>query len=409
MAFDLLLAGGRVIDPASGRDGPADVAFAAGQVAAIGEGLPRAAAREVVDCAGALVTPGLIDLHAHVYWGGTPLGVDALRLAARSATTTFVDAGSAGAGNFLGFRAHVIEPAAAAGGPRILAFLNIAFPGIFGFSARFMVGECSDHRLLCAREAVACAEDHRDLIVGVKVRAGRIAGGSSGIGPVEVAREAADRLGLPLMAHLDDPPPGREALLGLLRRGDILTHCFRPFPNAPVDGAGQVRADMRAARARGILFDIGHGMGSFDHAVARAMLADGLAPDIISSDLHLFCVDGPAHDLPTCLSKLLAAGMPLEEVLCAATLAPARAIGREDLGRLAPGLPGDAAVLRLERGAFPLTDATGAQVMAGERLVAAGVVMGGRWHPAPPAPPAPPEPPPPARSHAEALRRHWPR
>lgn len=134
---------------------------------------------------------------------------------------------------------------------------------------------------------MACAEDHRDLIVGMKVRAGRVAGGASGIGPVEVAREAADRLGLPLMADLDDPPPGRDAVLSLLRRGDILTHCCRPFPNAPVDGAGRVRADMRAARDRGILFDIGHGTGSFDHAVARAMLAEGLAPDVISSDLHL--------------------------------------------------------------------------------------------------------------------------
>ena len=309
------------------------------------------------------------------------------------------------AANFLGFRRHVIEPAADA--PRILAFLNISFGGIFGFSSRLMVGERAEIQLCDAREAVACARDNADLVLGMKVRTGRIAGGASGIGPLEVALEAADELGLPLMTHIDDPPPGRRTVLGMLRPGDILTHCFRPFPNAPVQN-GRIREDVRAARARGLIFDIGHGMGSFDFAVARTMLAEGFEPDVISIDLHLFCVEGPVYDLPTCLSKLVALGLSLPAAIRAATLAPAEAIGRSELGRLAPGLPGDATVLRLESGQFAFRDVRGNIVKSQERLVSAGIVMGGRWMPndAPGPDLAAPVPALPA-THAEAVRRHF--
>ncbi|TIO90680.1 MAG: amidohydrolase/deacetylase family metallohydrolase, partial [Mesorhizobium sp.] len=136
-------------------------------------------------------------------------------------------------------------------------------------------------------------------------------------------------------------------VLPRLRRGDILTHCFRPFPNAPVFASGAVRPDMRQARERGVIFDIGHGMGSFDFEVAKAMLAEGLAPDVISSDVHLYCVDGPAFDILVCMSKLMALGMPLVEVVRAATQRPADAIARPELGALKVGGIGDVAVLRL--------------------------------------------------------------
>ncbi|TIS89903.1 MAG: amidohydrolase/deacetylase family metallohydrolase, partial [Mesorhizobium sp.] len=149
MQFDLLIKGGRVIDPASGLDAPRDIAVADGRIAAI----ESETAGEVVDASGCIVTPGLVDLHSHVYWGGTSLGVDADRLAAKSGTTTFIDAGSAGAGNFLGFRRHVIERSKV----RILAYVNISFAGIFGFAETVSVGECSDLRLCEPREV-----DRRD-------------------------------------------------------------------------------------------------------------------------------------------------------------------------------------------------------------------------------------------------------
>jgi dihydroorotase len=377
MSFDLIIKGGRLIDPANGVDRIQDVGIADGRVAAIGEQLPAEGAGQIVDASGCIVTPGLIDLHTHVYWGGTSLGVDADRLAARSGTTTYVDAGSAGAGNFLGFRCHVIERARV----RILAYLNLSFAGIFGFSNRLMVGECADLALCDPVEAVACAREHSDVVIGVKVRSGRIAGGTSGIAPVEVAIEAADRIGLPVMAHIDEPPPGRLEVLDRLRKGDVLTHCFRPFPNAPVNGAGRIRADMQLARERGIVFDIGHGMGSFDFDVAKAMLKDGFAPDVISSDLHLLCVDGPAFDLLVCMSKMHALGLPLVEVVRAATERPANAIGREDLGRLAVGSPADVSVLRLVSGHFTYSDSSGGELVADQRLISEGIAVGGRWWP----------------------------
>ena len=377
MQFDILVRGGRVIDPATGLDALRDIGIAAGRIAAIEPSVPGDRARQVIEASGCLVTPGLVDLHSHVYWGGTSLGVDADRLAARSGTTTFVDAGSAGAGNFLGFRRHVMERSKV----RILAYVNISFGGIFAFSRTVMVGECANLNLCEPREVVACAREHAEVVVGVKVRAGRNAGGTSGIAPVDLALEAADRAGLPLMAHIDEPPPGRSEVLPRLRGGDVLTHCFRPFPNAPVFASGAVRPDMRFARERGVIFDIGHGMGSFDFGVARAMLKQGLAPDVISSDVHLYCVDGPAFDILVCMSKLMALGMPLADVLSAATRRPADAIGRSDLGRLAVGGPADVAVLKLHTGEFTFIDAVGSRLIAPERLVSQGIVAGGTWWP----------------------------
>lgn len=377
MQFDLLLKGGRLIDPVSGLDAQRDLAIAGGRIAAIDSDIPFERAVRVIDATGSIVAPGLIDLHSHVYWGGTSLGVDADRLAAKSGTTTFIDAGSAGAGNFLGFRRHVIERSKV----RILAYVNISFAGIFGFSQTVSVGECSDLRLCEPRETVAAVREHADVIVGVKVRSGRHAGGSSGIAPVDLALEAADQAGLPLMAHIDEPPPGRSEVLPRLRKGDILTHCFRPFPNAPIFASGAVRPDMRLARERGVIFDIGHGMGSFDFEVAKAMLGEGLAPDVISSDVHLYCVDGPAFDILVCMSKLLALGMPLVEVLRAATQRPAEAIARPELGTLAVGAIGDVAVLRLRPGRFTFVDAVGASLIAEQRLVSDGIVVGGTWWP----------------------------
>src|SRR5438132_12272756 len=233
--LDLFLKGGRIVDPASGHDEVADIGFGDGRVAALGSGLPLRGS-EIVDARGLIVVPGLIDLHTHVYWGGTSLGVDAAELAPRSGTTTFVDAGSAGPDNFHGFRRHVIEPSPL----RILPYLNVSFPGIFAFAATVMVGENTDLRLIEPRECVRVVNENRDLVVGIKVRAGRNAGRSPGVAPLDMAIEVADEVGLPVMAHLDHPPPSRLEVLSRLRRGDVLTHCFRPFPNAPSMADGRV-------------------------------------------------------------------------------------------------------------------------------------------------------------------------
>jgi len=373
--FDLVLKGGRLFDPGRNVDTVADIGFRNGRVAAIDANIPADAARDAQDVTGLIVTPGLIDLHTHVYWGGTSLGVDADEMALRGGTTTFVDAGSAGAGNFKGFRRHVIERSKS----RILCYLNISYAGIYGFSKNVMVGECGDIRLLDAREAVACGREHSDLIVGMKARIGRIAGGTSGIAPLDIMLEAADRLQLPCMTHLDYPPPGRSEVIPRLRKGDVLTHCYKTFPNDIRGGDGHVRAEIKQARERGVWFDIGHGMGSLDFEVAEAMIADDFLPDTISSDVHALCIDGPAFDLLRTLSKFLCLGMTLEQVITAATTTPARAIDRSDLGSLAIGAVGDATVLTERQGSFDYMDSLGRSMTGDRRLFCRGLVRGGEW------------------------------
>ncbi len=374
MTSDFAITGGRVVDPANGRDEIADIAFVGGQIAAIGAGV-GAGAKESVRADGLLVTPGLIDLHTHIYWGGTSLGVDPDAYMGRSGCTTLVDAGSAGPANFHGFRAHIIEPARS----RILAYINASFAGIFAFSPTVMVGESADIRLLNPAEVVRVARLHPDLIVGVKVRVGLVASGGIGVAPLDIAIEAAEALGLPVMAHLDHPPPSRLEVLSRLRPGDVLTHCYRPFPAAPIKADGRVRDEILAAKEKGVIFDIGHGKGSFGWDVAAAMLAAGLPPDTISSDVHVMSALGPAFDQLVTMSKFLHLGMPIPEIVAASTINAAKAIGRPELGGLAVGGPSDVTLLRIQEGAFPLTDASGVTVEARRCFGLAGYVRDGVW------------------------------
>ena len=368
---DLVLKGGRVIDPSQGIDRVTDVAFRAGKVLAVADNLPGPA-RDVTGC---IVTPGLIDLHTHVYWGGTSLGVDPDAYGRQSAVTTCVDTGSAGPGNFPGFQTHVIARAQT----RILAYLNISFAGIYGFSSSIAVGEAQDMRLMAVREAAAMACGNRADIIGIKVRIGKHAGGTSGLAPLDLALDAADRAGLPLMCHIDEAPPTYSETVDRLRPGDVLTHCFRPFPNAPILQDGTLREAVLRARARGVLFDVGHGMGSFSWVTARAMLNAGFAPDTISSDVHALCIHGPAWDLLRTMTKFLALGQTLPQIITATTEAPARALRRPDLGTLQPGSTGDASILALQDTTVLLEDVLGETLAYPQILTAKGRVMAGHW------------------------------
>jgi dihydroorotase len=231
-------------------------------------------------------------------------------------------------------------------------------------------------------DAATVAEQNRDLIVGIKVRVGLHSSGTSGIVPLEIALEVAEQVGMPLMAHIDHPPPSYEDVVSRLRPGDILTHAFRPFPNSAATAQGTVKKVVLEARERGVLFDIGHGKGSFAFKTARAMLANGFNPDTISSDVHALCIDGPAFDQVTTMSKFLCMGMPLTEVIAASTVNAAMALRRPELGSLKPGSVGDATLISVKEGQFDYVDVVGEHLIGDRKITSEGVVIGGRWwHP----------------------------
>ena len=243
-----------------------------------------------------------------------------------------------------------------------------------------MVGESHDMRLMAAREAVEVARAHPDTVIGIKVRVGANACGRFRDRAARRWRwRSPMRRGLPLMAHIDEPPPSYGEVVSSLRPGDVLTHCFRPFPNAPMDGTGRVRPEIAAARERGVIFDVAHGKGSFSWKSARAMLAQGFRPDVLSSDVHALCIDGPAHDNLRVMTKFLALGWSLPEVVEASTVAPARALRRGDLGHLKPGAPGDVSVFRVTEAPIDLEDVEQNIVPFDRCLEPVGIAVGGRW------------------------------
>src|SRR5262249_36977429 len=321
---DLALVGGRVLDPGQGIDSQLDIAVTAGRISAIGgAGRPLGPAGETIDASGLVLVPGLVDLPTHLYAGVSHYGIDPDANCLRRGVTTAVDAGSAGAQTFPGFRRYVIEPA----GTRIFAFLHVAVQGMI----TSLVGELVDLRWASPDQAVARAREHPDLIVGVKVRLGYQMVGNDPGPALRLARRAAEQLGLPLMVHIIDM---REPITWLLRHlgeGDIVTHCFhgneggilaphrRLYPAAP-------RARAPRAAGGGVVVGAGHGAGSFASRVARAPSAQGSRPATVPSDLHAHNVGGPVYDQAPPLSKLLHWGMSLAGGVAATTAAPAAAI-----------------------------------------------------------------------------------
>lgn len=377
MSYDLLLKGGHVIDPAAGRDGIADIAFKDGKVAAVAERISEAEAREVRSAQGLHVVPGLIDLHAHVYVGGTTYSVDPDKLGHASGMTTAVDAGSAGAANIRGLVDHQQRLTDV----RILAFVNLAYPGIYGDLRAVYIAEAADLHLLNVPHVVKTLKTWPDSVVGIKIRIGRSSTGALGAMPLHLAIAASEQAGnAPVMAHIGaDMPPRLEEILDPLRKGDIVTHCYTPKMNKPLTSKGQLRDCMVAGRERGVIMDVGHGAGSFGFDICRAMLDLGFTPDVISSDVHLYSADGPAYDVLVTMSKFLCLGLPLADVIRAATAAPAAAMRRTDIGTLKVGAAGDAALLEIKKGPVVYVDAIGGEMKADKRLVPRGVVLHGKW------------------------------
>jgi dihydroorotase len=367
----VLIRGGTLLDPAQGLHARRDVRLEGPRVAAVDPELPPAPGETVLDARGLLVVPGLVDLHVHVFWGASHYGIEPDPHCLGTGTTTVVDAGSAGAHTFPAFRRYVIEVART----RILPFLNIGATGMVSPA----VGELEEARHIDAAAALRTIEAHRDLIRGIKVRLSRDLVGDNARLALNTAREVSAAAGLPIMVHVGNTPLPLADILDELRAGDVLTHCYHGNAEGILDERGSVLGAARRAAARGVLFDVGHGRGSFSFEVARQALAQGFRPGTISSDLHVYNLHGPVHDLATTMSKLLHLGLPLDEVVEATTAAPARAVREAGvLGTLAPGAAGDVTLLELRDGPVILEDAMGVRVAATRRLWPRGVVRAGQ-------------------------------
>jgi dihydroorotase len=378
--FDLILRNGRVIDPGQDLDAVTEVGIIGPRVAAVGTDLVKQGVRgAVIDATGLLVTPGWVDLHTHVYWGVAPLGVEADPNCLRRGVTTAVDAGSAGASTFPGFKRYVIDVSLT----RVVAMLNLSALGMahdagFGGEA---VGELEDIRWANVDRAIEVARAYADVITGIKIRLGRELVGNDAEHTREVlkhARQTADAIGKPVMLHPGDTAIPLDDILAYLVRGDVVTHVYHGRTEGVLDDSGSVRASVRAAIDRGVNFDVGHGAGSFTWRVARAALDQGLAPGTISSDIHVWNIAGPVHDLATTASKLLHLGLPLTEVVRRVTTTPAACIGQAgELGTVSVGARADLSLFRLVEGEWHFRDAAGEEEIGGKRLEPVAVIRDG--------------------------------
>jgi dihydroorotase len=368
----LLIRGGRVFDATTSAFSGLDVLLAEGKVARMTSRIEPPSGAQVIDATDLLVTPGLVDCHVHAFRWGHLISLDVDPLSSRSGVTTFVDGGSSGALNFMAFRRNVIERVRST----LYALLNVSaigqvVDGIQGLEA----AENDDLRFLHLSSAAEVVEQNRDLIVGIKVR---MYTGLTSLAPMAAARELADAVGLPLVVHVAKAPPAFRDLLPYLRAGDVVTHMYHPGPGCLVDRNDRIAPEYLEARKRGVLFDTGTARFHTSFPVARAALAQGFAPDSISTDLTLNNYRHITIDMPTTLTKFLALGLSVEQVLRLATLEAARMLPADrGHGHLAEGLPADVALFALEPGEFIYEDYFGNRLRAERRLLCRGTVKDG--------------------------------
>ena len=382
--FDLVIRHGEVLDPSQSLRARRDVGIRFGRIAALEAEIPAERARQAIDASGRLVLPGLVDLHAHVYPYGSAIGIPADESAPLTGVTTVVSAGDAGANNIAALRRHV----AAQTRTRMYAFVHIANMGLSAFPVAELYNIDFAQVDACAR----AISENPDFVLGAKVRMSENVIAKHGLEPLRRTILACERSGRPakVMVHIGgvQSPELMSQILDLLRPGDILTHAYSGAPN--IAGAftnivqdGRVLPSAIAAKQRGIVFDVGHGAGSFDFTVLEAAQGQGCPPDVISSDLHVFSGNTPGLPfLPWVMSKFLALGYSLDQVVALATSAPARVIDRGDkLGTLQLGAPADVAIMELAEGATTFLDTrgnrrSGNQVLKPILTVAGGIAFG---------------------------------
>src|SRR5580698_7499023 len=378
MKYDLLLTGGEVMDPGAGLRGVMDVGIAGGKIVEVAPTLPANEALRTISVKDRLVTPGLVDIHAHVFVNAHDMGGCTDELCRASGVTTLCDAGSAGSSNFAGLR-HILDTAVRT---RVRALVNLSAIGITGTSRG---GELAH---LPYADPEGCARtimENPDLAFGVKLRFGPGLVWEYSAEPVKMARRAADMAGgVPMMMHITDSPVPLPDLLAHMKPGDIVTHCYHGRAHGIMGQEKEfVLKEVVEAQRAGIIFDCAHGRNHFNFRMIERALDQGFLPDTISTDLTLTTATrGPVWDLPTTLTKLLHFGMSLEEVVRRATAAPAKIMGYEGtVGTLRPGANADISVFELCDGKFELRDSDGDTIVAKRRLFAQLTLKDGRiWY-----------------------------
>src|SRR5262244_1385989 len=382
--FDLVIKGGDVLDPSQSLRGKRDIGIRWGVIEALENDIPAARAAKTIDATGKLVTPGLIDLHSHVYPYGSAIGIPADELAQFQCTTTLVSAGDAGVNNVAALRRYIVAQSRA----RIYAFVHIANNGLSAFPVAELYNIDNAQVEACA---MALAENP-DFLIGVKVRMSENVIFKHGLEPLKRGIQACEMCGWPakMMVHIGgvETKELMTDILNLLRPGDVLTHCYSGFPN--MSGAftnivqdGKLLPAALAAKQRGVIFDVGHGGGSFDFTVAEVAIPGGCGPDTISSDLHAVSGNTPGMPyLPWVMSKFMGMGFTLEQVVAMATINPAKIINCvPKMGTLQVGAPGDVAIMELVEGNVSFVDTrnntrTGRAYLKPVQTVTAGVPFG---------------------------------
>lgn len=370
-----VIKGGRLIDPASGRDGAFDIRVRDGKVAAIGSNLETDGAT-VIDAKEDILTPGLIDVHLHLMKGLGAFGVDPDIFGVGSGVTTVVDAGSAGHTLLNVFRNYVTDNAKT----RVLNYINLStLGGVSGPGYSIL----ADPRLIDEAKIEQAVEANRDIIVGIKIMATGGALGAQGMKPLERARRLGDALKLPLLVHIgeswtkDTAPVHVGDVLKYLRAGDIVTHMFTVHPGGLLDGNGKLWPQVRDAKESGVLMDVGHGLHNLNFDVARRVLDQGLHPDGVSTDGHRGNRAGPVYDLPTTMAKLIALGFSLHQVIEIATANVARLLGRSnELGSLRLGAPADISILKIEDREWQAVDSQKGTIPAHQEILPVCAIRG---------------------------------
>lgn len=375
MKYNLLIKNGRVIDPSRSIDDLMDVAIANGKIAALSKSIPENDTSSVIDASNLIIVPGLVDIHVHVAKGFSHYGIDADRYCINKGVTTAVDAGSTGSSTFDGFQQHILQVSKTS----LKAFLNISAMGMLIEE----IGELENPQWCNVDMAVACGRQHKDVVVGIKVRLSKeLLGSTSDIHALKLAVDAASQLNVPVMVHIGDGPSPLEKLLPLLRGGDIITHAFTERHNGILDDNGKIFSCVKEAVARGVILDVGHGQGSFSFKTMEQALSQGVFPGSISSDLHIYNINGPVFDLATTLSKFLHLGLSISEVIGLATFKPAKAVGMDDVaGSLHQGMIADVTILKLEEGSFVFQDSFSKTSTSRQRIIPVQVIKSGELHP----------------------------